>query len=108
MLSPPETDLIRRDPDLPGLATVLDPEALSAALLIDARPEFVRYKPHILCRATYQAAGQLLEDCAVAVNVFPNDADLPNGAPKGWQFQPVVGRTHLGHSHPNVPAVISA
>ena len=32
MISSAEIDLIRRDPAIPGLATVLDPEVLAAAL----------------------------------------------------------------------------
>ena len=103
MLSPVEAEIVRRDPDVPGLATVLDPEALAAVLPIDARSarlEYVRYKPHVLCRAAYRldgeffidvracrpedftAAGEIvLNDRAVAVNVFPNDAELPSLRP---------------------------
>jgi len=48
MLSPPEADLVRRDGALPGLATVLDPEALIAALAsalptADVRAASIRY-----------------------------------------------------------------
>ena len=62
MLSPPEADLVRRDRALPGLATVLDPEALLAALAPDlataeirsASVRYVRYKPHTNCLAAYR------------------------------------------------------
>ncbi|HEU0038199.1 MAG TPA: phosphotransferase [Verrucomicrobiae bacterium] len=62
MLSSIETDLIRRDPSVPGLAIVLDPDAFVAALhraapqadLRTAHLAYARYKPQAFCRATYQ------------------------------------------------------
>ena len=62
MLSAPEVDLVRRDGALPGLATVLDPEALLATLApaLDtseirvASVRYVRYKPHTNCLAAYR------------------------------------------------------
>src|SRR2546426_5122812 len=62
MLSPPEADLVRRDGVLPGLATVLDPDALLAALApalpaADVRAasvRYVRYKPHTNCLVAYR------------------------------------------------------
>jgi aminoglycoside phosphotransferase (APT) family kinase protein len=62
MLSSLETDLIRRDPAVPGLATVLDPDAIVAALrqaapktdLRNARITYVRYKPQRYCRVAYR------------------------------------------------------
>src|SRR5206468_3047325 len=62
MLSATETDLIRRDPAVPGLATVLDPDAFVAALrraapeadLRLARITYVRYKPQRYCRVAYR------------------------------------------------------
>ena len=62
MLSSLETDLIRRDPAVPGLATVLDPDAFVAALrraapkadLRTARITYLRYKPQHFCRVAYQ------------------------------------------------------
>ena len=62
MLSRFESDLARRDPAVPGLATVLDPDALLAALR-RAAPQadlrtglitYVRYKPQNFCRITYR------------------------------------------------------
>src|SRR5690349_23118020 len=71
MLSTIENDLIRRDPAVPGLATVLDPDAFVAALhraapqadLRTAHITYARYKPQSFCRATYQleVAGTELE-----------------------------------------------
>ena len=62
MLSPPDRDLVRRDAALPGLATVLDPLAMVAALR-RVRPEigfgdpaidYVRYKPGTSCLVGYR------------------------------------------------------
>ena len=62
MLSSVEIDLIRRDPAVPGLAIVLDPDAFVAALrqaapkadLRTARIMYLRYKPQHYCRVTYR------------------------------------------------------
>jgi streptomycin 6-kinase len=71
LLSSAEADLARRDPAIPGLAVVLDPDALAAALrraaphadLRAAQITYVRYKPEAYCRVTYQleVAGEALE-----------------------------------------------
>lgn len=62
MLSPPDLDLARRDQALPGLATVLDPTAMVAALR-HLRPDlelnsptitYVRYKPGTSCLVGYR------------------------------------------------------
>lgn len=62
MLSAAEADLVRRDGAVPGLATVLDPDAFAAAVS-EAAPEadvraaqitYVRYKPRAYCRVTYR------------------------------------------------------
>jgi aminoglycoside phosphotransferase (APT) family kinase protein len=60
LLSPPDLDLVSRDPDLPGLATVLDPLAMLAALralhggIDDAAIFYTRYKPHTSCLVGYR------------------------------------------------------
>lgn len=62
MLSPHDTPLVRGDPSLPGLATLLDPEAFgtvlsqiaAAADLGSVRPIYARYKPGTSCLVTYQ------------------------------------------------------
>jgi len=62
VLSKIENDLVRRDTAVPGLATVLDPDAFVAALhraapkadLCAAHITYARYKPQSFCRATYQ------------------------------------------------------
>src|SRR5205823_3667223 len=62
MLSLPDADLVRRDPALPGLGTVLDPARFVAALRA-ARPElgieavqvgYVHYKPGRECIVGYR------------------------------------------------------
>jgi len=60
MLSSAEADLARRDTSVPGLATVLDPEAFLAALrraspkVIRAEIGHVKYSPGAFCRAAYR------------------------------------------------------
>src|SRR5262249_45726797 len=58
---PPGGDRARRDVALPGLATVLDPDAFLAALrgavplpvLKSVRVAYVKYRPERYCRAAY-------------------------------------------------------
>ena len=122
MLSPHDAQVVRRDPALPGLATLLDPAAFLAALgarlpnaeLRRAVSNYVRYKPGTSCLAAYRiesAGGEavdayakayrpddqakvrkrldapgvatalgpgpfLLDDVAVLVCPFPNDAEV--------------------------------
>ena len=62
MLSPADQALVRRDPAIRGLAILLDPEAFAAALerafpgmqIHFAHCRFLRYKPGLICVATYQ------------------------------------------------------
>ena len=62
MLTSAEADLARRDPDIPGLKTVLDPDAFIAALRrVASGPEmdraeiaYVKYKPRVFCRVAYR------------------------------------------------------
>lgn len=71
MLSPPDADLVRLDPALPGLATLLDPDAfvtalrssLSEADLGTAQSTYVRYKPGMNCLVAYRlkVAGATVE-----------------------------------------------
>lgn len=65
MLTPADVDLCRRDAAIPGLATVLDPDALISALephlrltegeISSARSTYVRYKPGANCLVSYRA-----------------------------------------------------
>src|SRR5437867_322789 len=70
MLTTASLDLTHRNPEIPGLGLVLDPEALLAALngtgptrLEAPRVRSVRIEPHIFCRAAYQCdvAGSTLD-----------------------------------------------
>lgn len=62
MLLPFDADLVRRDPAIPGLATILDADAFVFALrsslpaldLGSARSTYVRYKPGTNCLIAYQ------------------------------------------------------
>ena len=56
-----ERDLARRDPGVPGLGLVCDPDAFLAALrratladVRDARLRYLRYRVHKMCRASYR------------------------------------------------------
>ena len=70
MLTPADRAVVRRDPAIRGLATLLDAEAFADALeratpglqVRAARCRFVRYKPGLACVASYQielASGSL-------------------------------------------------
>jgi len=62
MLSSADTDLVRRDPLIPGLATLLDPDAFVTVLrrslpeadLGTAQITYIRYKPRMNCLVAYQ------------------------------------------------------
>jgi hypothetical protein len=62
MLSFANAELVRRDPAIPGLAVLLDPDAFVAALrrsrpgfeLGRAQITYVKYQPGIYCRVGYQ------------------------------------------------------
>ena len=81
MLSPGSADLVGRDSVLPGLVTLLDPEAFLVALraafpgaeIEQARPNYVRYKPGTSCLVLYRVdvAGQTVP---VHAKAFGGDA----------------------------------
>lgn len=62
MLTPADAELVRRDPALPGLATVLDPAAVVDRLaaagdgppVVAATATYVRYKPGTSCLVGYE------------------------------------------------------
>ena len=60
MLLPADAAVARRDPALPGLAVVLDPdifaEAVGAPMAL--RPVYVRYKPGTSCLVAYRLGGE--------------------------------------------------
>jgi len=104
MLSPPEADLVRRDGVLPGLATVLDPEALLAALApvfptADVRAasiRYVRYKPHTNCLVAYRLDVDGTESQTVDVHAKVHRLDAPEKLGKARQHAHVPGRLGLG------------
>ncbi len=64
MLAPADATLVRRDPQLPGLATLLDPEQVRAQVqqycphlsINRLTPTYVRYKPGTNCLVGYELA----------------------------------------------------
>lgn len=75
MLSPADRDLVRRDTVVPGLATVLDPDAFGIAIaavigqpISKATITYVRYKPRRSCLVGYrlQTADSVVEVTAKA------------------------------------------
>ena len=61
MLSSYDADLVRRDMAIPGLATLLDPEAFRGAASVasgveitGAWPSYIRYKPGMNCLVAYE------------------------------------------------------
>ena len=64
-------DLARRDPVIPGLGVVLDPDAFAAALhaanpeaaVRAARIVYVKYKPQSYCRVAYRLEGRSRSGC---------------------------------------------
>lgn len=71
MLSPADAELVSRDPELPGLALLLDPEAVAEQLadslpdsaIQSATPTYLRYKVATNCLVAYRirsASGEVL------------------------------------------------
>lgn len=87
MLTPADLDLVRRDRALPGLATLLDPDAFAAALApaltphlpgtepVTARGTYLRYKPGMNCLVSYKL--QTL-DAEVMVHAKAHGPDAEN------------------------------
>ena len=81
MLSTLDNDLVHRDPDIPGLATVLDPEAFVSELrrvapqadLRTAQITYRRYKPRAFCRVAYRPMSTRLAEW-----VFDRRIDRPS------------------------------
>lgn len=94
MLSPYDLDLARRDPALPGLATLLDPDAFVAALagaaparpIDDAQISYVKYKPGTNCLVGYRLRidGALVDGYARAGRLPIGD----NPRRSGWLALP--------------------
>ena len=82
MLSPPNSGLAARDPALPGLGLLLDPEALAAALGTSAVTlRHLRYKPGTSCAAAaVTAEGQWLRLRALSRASYTRKGYPKNGA----------------------------
>ncbi len=95
MLSPADADLVKRDPALPGLVTLLDPEAFVETLrphlagfdLRCARLSYVRYKPGMNCLARYQLVVDGIELYAYAKAHGP-DAPIKLDKTREWDDAP--------------------
>src|SRR6266705_888572 len=76
MLPPPDADLVAREPDLPGLAAVLDADAFAEILraqapdarIQGARATYLHYKPGTFCLVDYavQADGHTVDAYGIA------------------------------------------
>ena len=73
MLQPADRGIVARDPALPGLALVLDAEAVSALLGKEAEPVHLRYKPGVSCMATFRVDGDFLTLRALTRKRFDED-----------------------------------
>lgn len=100
LLSPPDRDLVRRDPGLPGLALLLDPEAFASVVrthaaqgdLSSAALSYVRYKPTVSCLAGYE-----LTVAGTPVHVYAKAYRLAAG-----------GKLHKLRSQPAIPGLLGA
>ncbi|MEE9129371.1 MAG: aminoglycoside phosphotransferase family protein [Phycisphaerales bacterium] len=82
MLSQADAQLVRQDPQVPGLAMLLNPEAFAETLrrlypdagVISAEARYVRYKPHTSCLVGYRVAAEAepIDVYARAHNQSPN------------------------------------
>ncbi len=89
MLSPADLELVRRDPQLPGLATVLDPLAMLAALQERwpgrhfAAPSitYLRYKPGTSCLAGYRI---MLDGLPLTFSANARRRDAADKLDKAW------------------------
>src|SRR6266705_2728539 len=81
MLAPADAELVKRDPSIPGLGSLLDPDAFAAILgehlpevsIGRVQPASVWYKPGISCLASYrvEVAGKQLNLYAKAHRTLP-------------------------------------
>jgi hypothetical protein len=87
MLLPADASIVRRESALPGLATLLDPDAFAAALrsscpgadITKVRLSKIRYVPTRSCRAAYKVKAEG-EDLLVYAKAYIHDS-LVNPAP---------------------------
>ena len=88
MLSSPDADFVQREPALPGLRTLLDPDAIVRAAVAagitqhlgEARPVYMRYKPGTSCLVGYSSAEKQEPTLFYATAFQPNSAKLAKAA----------------------------
>src|SRR5206468_9391928 len=105
MLSPAETDLVRRDSAIPGLAVVFDPDAFVDALrraapevdLRAAQITYVRYKPQAYCRVAYRLDLGGVEAEVDVRACRPTDLEAWFKQCEGANLPEPPGRGHLIH-----------
>jgi streptomycin 6-kinase len=99
MLSPADSDLVRRDPSLPGLKVVLDPEALVDRVrrasgqhdLAIGAATYIKYQRGLSCLAGYQLS---IGETVIPIYATAYRADASAKLDK-WRQQPEI-RTPLG------------
>jgi aminoglycoside phosphotransferase (APT) family kinase protein len=96
MLSPHDADIVRRDTSLPGLETVLDPDAFCAALRViapgadvdSATTTYVRYKPGTSCLVGFEVE---ISGETVLLNARAHRTDASGKLDKGRERSGIPG-----------------
>ncbi|MGH7492838.1 MAG: phosphotransferase family protein [bacterium] len=101
MLSSHEADLVKREVAIPGLATLLDPEAFAATLQsfipganrLVAHPSYIRYKPGMNCLIAYRVEN---DENRVSVYAKAHGHDAPVKLRKATLAKTVPGQLGPG------------
>ncbi|MFN3276850.1 MAG: phosphotransferase [Paracoccus hibiscisoli] len=80
MLQPADRAIVARDPALPGLALLLDPQAVAALLGAPVNPVHLRYKPGTSCMATFRMGAGFVTLRALTRTRFDDDRPSPRRA----------------------------
>ncbi|GIG35216.1 hypothetical protein [Cellulomonas pakistanensis] len=83
MLSPGDATLVARDRDLPGLAVLLDDDALAERLGSPVRRRYLRYKPGVACALALDVDGHRAFALTVAADAAPKLDKTVRKAPPG-------------------------
>ncbi len=83
MLSPDDAALVERDPALPGLALLLDGDALSRRLGAAVHRRYLRYKPGTTCVLALDVDGERAFAVAHAARALPKVDKTVERAPAG-------------------------
>lgn len=92
MLSPADLALVERDPDLPGLALLLDEQALAGWLGAPVRLRYLRYKPGTGCVLALDVDGERSFVAAFAPGAADKLAKTAAKAPPGALLAADTGR----------------